>query len=498
MVKNWALAIGINQYDFLQPLKYAKRDALLMQKLLYSEAGFERVFLFSDDSPDIGGESTRPYRANLLRCLQQISEQPFLEAEDNFWFFFSGHGIKYAGYDYLMPSDGDADDVENTAISINYLTECLRRCGSENIVLILDACRHQRKKNNEGLGQQTQQFACQTGVVSILSCSPQEFSSEIDVLQTGVFTHALLEGLGIQGQCATVKRLHQYLRFRVAELVEHYKYPQQTPNITQPATKLNLTIIPQYANLHDIAQGQINSFPAKIDQNMEMAKPLGMGSKTTDGCSDVHTVKVISQFSQLWVRSSETQSNLSQQVLSPINTIASPQRSETAIAYLNSEGGVEYSQLRDLLAAGKWREADRETLNLMLAVSARTKEGWLNIESINNFPSIDLEIIDQLWVKYSDGRFGFSVQKRLWESVGGDPDADYETWCQFGDRIGWRRNHSWLFYSDLTFSSTAPLGHFPAAGAVNILTVWQGWAVGLFSCLVGFSALALRLAKSGL
>lgn len=62
MVKNWALAIGINQYDFLQPLKYAKRDALLMQKLLYGEAGFERVFLFSDDSPDISGESTRPYR----------------------------------------------------------------------------------------------------------------------------------------------------------------------------------------------------------------------------------------------------------------------------------------------------------------------------------------------------------------------------------------------------------------------------------------------------
>lgn len=436
--------------------------------------------------------------ANLLRCLQQISEQPFMEAEDNFWFFFSGHGIKYADHDYLMPSDGDPDDVENTAISINYLTECLRRCGSDNIVLILDACRHQHKRSGEGIGQQTQEFACQTGAVSILSCSPQESSTEVDVLQTGVFTHALLEGLGIQGQCATVKRLHQYLRFRVPELVEHYNHPQQTPETTQPANKSHLILVPHYANLHDIAKGQINNFATEIDQNLDLAEPLKMGAKGVDARSNVHIVNVMSQFSQLWVGSSETQTNLSQKTLSSTNTIAPPQISETAIAYLSSERGVDYTQLRDLLAAGKWREADRETLNLMLKVAARTKQGWLNIESINNFSSIDLEIIDQLWIKYSDGRFGFSVQKRLWESVGGHPDADYQTWCQFGDRIGWRRNHKWLFYSDLTFCATAPLGHFPAAGSVNLLTVWQGWVVGLFSCLVGFSALASKLAKCSL
>ncbi len=46
MSKNWAIAIGINQYDYLQPLNYAKRDAQLMQEFLRNEAAFERIFFF--------------------------------------------------------------------------------------------------------------------------------------------------------------------------------------------------------------------------------------------------------------------------------------------------------------------------------------------------------------------------------------------------------------------------------------------------------------------
>ncbi|MFM6610153.1 MAG: GUN4 domain-containing protein, partial [Dolichospermum sp.] len=85
---------------------------------------------------------------------------------------------------------------------------------------------------------------------------------------------------------------------------------------------------------------------------------------------------------------------------------------------LKSYVGMDYRKLRDLLKAGKWKEADEETLRVMLAV-AREREGWLNVESIDNFPCADLRTIDQLWVKYSDGRFGFSVQKRIYQSLGG-------------------------------------------------------------------------------
>jgi hypothetical protein len=113
-----------------------------------------------------------------------------------------------------------------------------------------------------------------------------------------------------------------------------------------------------------------------------------------------------------------------------------------------------------LLADSKWQEADRETLTIMLRVAGREKEGWLDIQSINSFPCTELRTIDRLWLRYSNGQFGFSVQKRIWESIGGTLDADYETWCKFGDRVGWRSQREFNF----TFDIKVPHGHLPTQG----------------------------------
>ncbi|MEG4285312.1 serine/threonine-protein kinase [Microcoleus sp. A006_D1] len=127
---------------------------------------------------------------------------------------------------------------------------------------------------------------------------------------------------------------------------------------------------------------------------------------------------------------------------------------------LVSAVGMDYRNLRDLLAAGKWKEADEETSKVMCKVAG--KEYWLDIESIDNFPCEDLRTIDQLWVKYSDGRFGFSVQKRIHQSLGGTGELDIKIWKAFGDLVGWRKNGRLLYYyKDLTFSTKAPEAHLP-------------------------------------
>ncbi|KAM3100716.1 caspase domain-containing protein, partial [Phormidesmis sp. 146-35] len=197
MASNWAIVIGINQYRFLQPLKYAKRDAEAMQNFLMQEARFDRIFLFTDDSPSIGGKPTEPFRANLLRVLRQVFDKPFMKDGDNFWFFFSGHGIPHNGQDYLMPLDGDPEDIENTGISTNTITNYLRSCGADNAVMILDACRSGGKKSGEGIGRQTEAKARQTGVISLFSCSPDQYSYELEAIGQGAFTYALLEGLDL-------------------------------------------------------------------------------------------------------------------------------------------------------------------------------------------------------------------------------------------------------------------------------------------------------------
>lgn len=128
---------------------------------------------------------------------------------------------------------------------------------------------------------------------------------------------------------------------------------------------------------------------------------------------------------------------------------------------LESAVGMDYRQLRDLLAAGKWKEADEETRRVMLAVMKREKEGWLDVEHIDNFPCEDLCTIDDLWVKYSKGRFGFSVQKRIYQSLGGTRGYAQEIWQAFGNKVGWRKGGDWLYYRDITFDIKAPEAHLP-------------------------------------
>ncbi len=128
---------------------------------------------------------------------------------------------------------------------------------------------------------------------------------------------------------------------------------------------------------------------------------------------------------------------------------------------LSFQQKVDYTRMQNLLKDEKWREADKETLAVMLKISGREQEGWLTTEHIENFPCQDLQTIDQLWKKYSNERFGLSIQKRIWESVGGTPDADYRTVCYFGNHVGWRRSGRWLSYGNRTFNHLSPKGHLP-------------------------------------
>ncbi len=142
---------------------------------------------------------------------------------------------------------------------------------------------------------------------------------------------------------------------------------------------------------------------------------------------------------------------------------------------LKSAKGVDYRKLRDLLAAKDWKEADEETERVMLQAAGREEEGWLRVEDIDNFPCEDLRTIDQLWLKYSDGRFGFSVQKDIYQELGGTREYDDKIWEAFGDRVGWRQGGDWLSYSKLNWASNSsvvsPPGHLPATA---------GWFHALF------------------
>ncbi|MDC0834501.1 GUN4 domain-containing protein [Geitlerinema sp. CS-897] len=492
MARNWAMCVGIDGYDSLPRLKYARRDAELMRDYFLQEARFENVYLFTDNSPDIldTGQpfSSQPTYGKLRRFLRTRFNQPFLGSGDNFWFFYSGHGLRHGDRDYLMPSDADPhpDGVEDTALPLHWVTERLRRCGADNVVLVLDACRDEQNAKGLGIGEEKQK-----GVITLNSCSPAERSYEIDDIQQGAFTYALLEALRIQGEgnCATVERLDRRLRYRVSEIAQRYCKPRQTPYaIVEPATKYHLILLPKQATLQDIATLREDAQEAELEGNCELAEQLWTRVLAVSP-ADLRALKALKR---IWSKASIS-SPQPQPTSSSRSRSVSPQP-ETQEVELKSERGVDYTRLRDLLAAGKWKEADQETAKVMLQAANREEAGYLRVEDIDRFPCADLRTIDRLWVKYSNGQFGFSVQKEIYQSLGGTRDYNEKIWDAFGDRVGWRDKERWLYYKDLTFDLKATVGHLPVPN-VNVTGGNRIPLVGSLGVMVDFSSFASRLVK---
>jgi hypothetical protein len=124
-----------------------------------------------------------------------------------------------------------------------------------------------------------------------------------------------------------------------------------------------------------------------------------------------------------------------------------------------------FKRLQELLAAGDWRQADRETIQVILSVTEAPNLESISPNDVRQFPCNELYVIDRLWTNYSQGRFGFSVQAQLYQSVGGSLETtiaqDYSVIERFGDRVGWRVNGNWQKCDDLDYTLNAPIGCHP-------------------------------------
>lgn len=104
-----------------------------------------------------------------------------------------------------------------------------------------------------------------------------------------------------------------------------------------------------------------------------------------------------------------------------------------------------YDELKSLLKNQQWMEADRKTTNIVLYIVEQDIQSGLDKESINNLSCSDLSRIDKLWVDNSKGRFGFSVQKRIYLEDGnrlgvkieGWKDKDEKNFSHFFTAVGW-------------------------------------------------------------
>ncbi|MEM9449579.1 MAG: SUMF1/EgtB/PvdO family nonheme iron enzyme [Cyanobacteria bacterium P01_E01_bin.6] len=279
MAKNWAIAIGINQYELLPTsahLRYAVRDAELMHNFLHQTAGFpaDNILLCSDASPAIGRLATRPSRSILRRILREELQRA--RGADNLWFFFAGHGMAGRNGDYFLPIDGNPNDLEDTAVSVNFVTECLRRCEAKNVVLVLDMCRNEGRTDSRDIsvnvGEQTIELAKQQGMITMFSCSRGERSYEIPELEQGAFTYCLVNGLK---QHTILRQLEQYLIQEIPKLRQRYPYNIPIPRIIpEPGWKYDAPLLPGYATQSDVGQLIEQATNAELHEEFDRARQL--------------------------------------------------------------------------------------------------------------------------------------------------------------------------------------------------------------------------------
>ena len=119
---------------------------------------------------------------------------------------------------------------------------------------------------------------------------------------------------------------------------------------------------------------------------------------------------------------------------------------------------IDYQTLQNLLIDRKFQEADKLTQTILCELTPLNKNNkrkWLYFTDIPLIPSNELLLIDLIWRVYSNGKFGFSIQKRIWENQNHD-------WDKFLNIVGWVKDGTMRRYpKEFKWNLNAPKGHLP-------------------------------------
>ena len=183
---------------------------------------------------------------------------------------------------YIM-ADSNPNLPEETALPTNTILQKLKLSKAKNVILFLDACRNVGRRDGRGIGDRTTAEVKKiSDAVCFFACQPHQFSHELPEYKQGIFTYALLEGLGIQHKRATVEKLEDFLKLRVPQLAEMTK-ANQNPCVVNHSGNKHLILLPKFADKADLLPLKNAAFKAHRDQDLDRARRLWMQILSIDG-----------------------------------------------------------------------------------------------------------------------------------------------------------------------------------------------------------------------
>ncbi|CTQ47587.1 caspase family protein [Roseibium aggregatum] len=182
----FALVFGNSNYESVESLNNPRNDASLMDASLKS-VGFKTVVALDAN------------RQEMVAAISSFVD--LLDAESEVFLYYAGHGVQYAGQNYLIPVDVTVEkssDLPLVSLSLQTVINQIASVSPRISIIVLDACRDNPFENESGgSGKSTGGLAKATGSVGTyiaFATAPGEIAYDGDGANSP-FTSALAEYL---------------------------------------------------------------------------------------------------------------------------------------------------------------------------------------------------------------------------------------------------------------------------------------------------------------
>ena len=307
---SWALIVGINDYENVRGLNYAVEDALAMKNMLINVYGFPRKNVRVLTNSEASGSNIKKELHSLVKSVGK---------NDRVVFYFAGHGetetlgIEGSDMGFLIPADGDAEDLYLTAIPMDELRRISNWSKAKHMLFLVDACYGGlAAMNTRSLNTNTPNYIDKiTQDISrqiITAGGKEEQVVEKDEWEHSAFTKNLLSGLKERRAdynddgIITGSEIGMYLQEKVSLDTDNFQTPKLGRFTTHEGEIIFLAKVKQkeeeekeldyqqilqamVLQMSQQAQNKNNQIP--INDNQRVVKPGSIGLYAKDPTKDV-------------------------------------------------------------------------------------------------------------------------------------------------------------------------------------------------------------------
>lgn len=229
------LTVGVNEYrNPALNLNYGVPDASAIAGFLSGQA--KSLFKEVRTYELYNAEATRE------NILAKLGELRSANPEDVAVIYFAGHGETLDDGWYFLPHEvvypEKEDEIRGKGLSAEMIKAEVTKVGAQKVLMLMDACKSGAALVSfRGFEERKalRQLARSTGIHIVAAAGSDQFAAEVKDIGHGVFTYAVLAGLGGQADGApndgvvSIRELLSYVEAEIPEISMKYKRQAQFP-----------------------------------------------------------------------------------------------------------------------------------------------------------------------------------------------------------------------------------------------------------------------------